>query len=75
MSRAAWRPLAVASVIGAVVLTCAISWLLLRWGASAERFLKKTTLHAFERVMGLLLAAVAVEFIAGGLRDLLPKLR
>jgi multiple antibiotic resistance protein len=73
MSRAAWRPLAVASVIAAVGCTCAIAYLLLRWASSAQRYIKKTTLHVFERVMGLLLAAVAVEFIVGGLRELLSQ--
>jgi multiple antibiotic resistance protein len=71
MSRAAWRPVATASVFAAVGITCAAAWLLMRSAASAERFLPKTLLRAFERVMGLLLAAVAVEFIAGGIRDII----
>jgi small neutral amino acid transporter SnatA (MarC family) len=32
-------------------------------------------MHALERVMGLLLAALAVEFVTSGLKDLLPTLR
>ncbi len=32
-------------------------------------------LHVVERVMGLLLAAVAIEFVVGGLRELWPALR
>jgi len=71
MSRAAWRPFATASVFVAVAITCAIAWLLMRSAAGAERLLPKTLLRAFERIMGLLLAAVAVEFIAGGIRDML----
>jgi multiple antibiotic resistance protein len=74
MTRAAWQPLRVGAVVGAVLLTCVISWLLLRGAAAAERLLPRTTLHVIERVMGLLLAAVAVEFIAGGVRELIPKL-
>jgi small neutral amino acid transporter SnatA (MarC family) len=46
----------------------------MRSAATAERFLPKTILHALERVMGLLLAAVAVEFVVGGIRDLLPTM-
>lgn len=70
MSRAAWRPVATAAVFVAVTLTCVACWLLMRYAAAAERLLPKTVLSAFERVMGLLLAAVGVEFIAGGVRDL-----
>jgi multiple antibiotic resistance protein len=75
MSRAAWQPVRTGAVLGAVAVTCLVAWLLMRQAAVAERFLPKTLLHALERVMGLLLAAVAVEFVIGGLRDLLPTLR
>jgi multiple antibiotic resistance protein len=71
MSRAEWRPLRVIGVFAAIAITCAASWLLMRGAASAERFLPKTLMRALERIMGLLLAAVAIEFIAGGIRDLL----
>ncbi len=71
MSRAQWRPIATASVFGAIVVTCIATWLLMRYAARAERLIPKTILRAFERVMGLLLAAVAVEFVAGGVRDLI----
>ncbi len=74
MSRAAWKPLPTASVFAAIALTCLVTWLLLRSAALAERFLSQTTIHVLERVMGLLLAAVAVEFVIGGLRDLLPTM-
>jgi multiple antibiotic resistance protein len=71
MSRAAWQPIGTTAVFVSVTITCVAAWLLMRSAARAERFLPKTLLHAFERVMGLLLAAVAVEFIAGGVRDLI----
>ena len=71
MSRAAWHPARVPAVFIAITITCLVAWLLMRSASNAERFLPKTLLRAFERVMGLLLAAVAVEFIAGGVRDLL----
>lgn len=71
MSRAAWHPVATGSVFLAITITCVASWLLMRYAANAERLLPKTLLRAFERIMGLLLAAVAIEFIAGGVRDLI----
>ncbi len=70
MSRAAWHPTRTPAVFFAITVTCLVAWLLMRSAANAERWLPKTLLRAFERVMGLLLAAVAVEFIAGGVRDL-----
>ncbi len=71
MSRAHWQPVATASVFLAITVTCFATWLLMRYAARAERLIPKTILRAFERVMGLLLAAVAVEFVAGGVRDLI----
>ena len=70
MSRAAWNPVRTPAVFGAITVTCLAAWLLMRSAANAERWIPKTLLRAFERVMGLLLAAVAVEFIASGVRDL-----
>lgn len=71
MSRAQWHAIPTASVFAAITVTCLATWLLMRYAARAERLIPKTILRAFERVMGLLLAAVAVEFIAGGVRDLI----
>jgi MarC family membrane protein len=72
MKRAAWQIAPTTTVLAAIALTCGITYVVLRGAASAaaERFLSRTTLHVLERVMGLLLAAVAVEFMVGGLRDL-----
>jgi multiple antibiotic resistance protein len=75
MSKAAWQPTRTIAVFLAIVVTCAVAWLLMRSAAAAERLMPKTMMHALERVMGLLLAAVAVEFMVGGIRDLLPTLR
>jgi multiple antibiotic resistance protein len=71
MSRAAWHPVRTTAVFVAVTVACAAAWLLMRSAASAEHLLPKTLLRALGRIMGLLLAAVAVEFIAGGIRDML----
>ena len=73
MSRAAWRPTATAAVFVALTVTCVVAWLLMRSAATAEKLIPHTLQRALERVMGLLLAAVAVEFIAGGVHDLVAK--
>jgi multiple antibiotic resistance protein len=75
MGRGGWRPLPTVAVFLSIGLTSVISWLLLRAAAGAERFLSRTTLRIIERLMGLLLAAVAVEFMAGGVADLASRLR
>jgi len=56
-------------------LTSLACWLLLSAAARTEQLLQRTTIRVIERVMGLLLTAVAVEFIFSGLRDLLPTLQ
>ena len=71
MSRAEWKVVPTTSVFVAVTVTCLGCYLMMRSAARAERMIPKTLLRAFERVMGLLLAAVAVEFIAGGIRDII----
>jgi multiple antibiotic resistance protein len=75
MSRAHGRPIPIAAVFVSIGITGVLTWLLLRAAASAERFISRNTLRVIERLMGLLLAAVAVEFMVGGLTDLLPRLR
>ena len=74
MSRAAWKPIRTAAVVGASLVTCLVAYLLMRWASLAERFLRPTTLRVLERVMGLLLSAIAVEFVVGGIRDLFPAI-
>jgi multiple antibiotic resistance protein len=75
MTRAHWRPVHTVGVFVAITLTCTLSWAVLRAAAAADRFLTRTTLHVLERVMGLMLTAIAVEFIIGGLREIWPALK
>jgi multiple antibiotic resistance protein len=70
MSRAEWHPVRTSFVFVAVTVTCIAAWLMMRSAAHAEKLLPEPILRAFERIMGLLLAAVAVEFVAGGVRDM-----
>jgi multiple antibiotic resistance protein len=64
-----------AGVILAIALTSLVCWLLLNAAARTEQLLQRTTIRVIEWVMGLLLTAVAVEFVFSGLRDLLPTLQ
>ncbi len=56
--------------IGALALVLALTWLAL-WGSGLIRkLLRDTGIEFLTRVMGLLLAAIAVQFVAEGVRGL-----
>ncbi|MBK6686078.1 MAG: NAAT family transporter [Deltaproteobacteria bacterium] len=56
-----------------IVLTAALSFLVLRAASFLDRVLGKSGQAIITRVMGLLLAAIAVEFIMNGLKESFPK--
>ena len=58
-----------AVVIGAVVVTGIISYYILRGGELAMKILGHTGLNVIGRVMGLILSAIAIQFIIDGLHD------
>jgi multiple antibiotic resistance protein len=65
-----------AATIGAViVLMCGVLLLALHIADRMARFLGTTGLNVLTRLMGMLLAAIAIEMVAGGLTDLFPQLR
>jgi multiple antibiotic resistance protein len=63
-----------AAVLLAIALTCAAAWLILAGAARTERMLGKTTLAILERAAGLLLVAIAIQFMMDGLGEGLPGL-
>ncbi|HLL05023.1 MAG TPA: MarC family protein [Myxococcaceae bacterium] len=60
-------------VIAAIVLTFLASYFILRASNLVLRVLKQSGVAILERVMGLILAAIAVQFMADGARDLLSR--
>jgi multiple antibiotic resistance protein len=62
-------------VLGAIAITALASYFVLAGAARTERVLGRTGLAIFERVAGLLLVAVAVQFMVDGLGEALPRLR
>jgi multiple antibiotic resistance protein len=62
------------AVLLAIVVTCASTWLILAGSARTERVLGKTTLAILERAAGLLLVAIAIQFMMDGLGEGLPGL-
>lgn len=60
-------------VLLSIAITFAASYALLRGAAMVQRFLGRTGIAILERVMGLLLAAIAVQFMADGAQELLQS--
>ncbi|GHG83614.1 MarC family protein [Comamonas sp. JC664] len=58
-------------VLAAVVLTFVSSYFILRASGLIQRVLRQSGVAIVERVMGLILAAIAVQFIADGAKELL----
>jgi multiple antibiotic resistance protein len=59
------------SIVVAVVLVSTISFFLLRAASKVQSLLGTTGLHIITRVMGLLLAAISVQFVLNGLAAVL----
>lgn len=58
--------------IGAVAVVCVLIFLILLSAEPIAKMLGKTGMNVATRFMGLILAAVAIEFITGGLAQLFP---
>ena len=61
-------------LIGLCWIIALIVWVSFHLAPQISRHLSQTSMNIAARVMGLILAAMAVEFIVGGLRTLLPGL-
>lgn len=60
-------------VVVSIGVTCVITYLLLRAAGRLNRLLGTTGIAVLERIMGLLLAAIAVQFVADGVMMFLGK--
>ncbi|MFY2557316.1 MarC family protein [Corallococcus terminator] len=58
-------------VLAAIILTFVASYFILRASGLVQRVLRQSGVAIVERVMGLILAAIAVQFIADGAKELL----
>ncbi|MDQ3265505.1 MAG: MarC family protein [Myxococcota bacterium] len=63
-------PLHAVPVLIAIALTFVGSYLLLRGASVVQKVLGASGLLVLERVMGLILAAISVQFVADGMKDL-----
>jgi len=60
-------PLQIAAVIGGVVVTMAVGWILLQNADRIFRRIGRMGVYAFTRIMGIMVAAVAVQFVFNGI--------
>ncbi len=67
----AWQFLLVAL---SILITAVLSYVLLRAASLVNRVLGNSGRAILERVMGLLLIAIAVQFMLGGIRDAFPEI-
>ena len=68
-----WLDLGVLISVALVAALCV--WIVLRMAEPIGRALGRTGINILTRLMGLVLAAVAIKFITDGLLQLLPALR
>lgn len=57
------------ALVGVILAVCLLSYVILRLGARSARWLSPVALLVLGRLMGLLLAAIAVQFFLDGLRQ------
>ena len=63
-----------AAILGVIAVVSLLTWLVLRAANAIGERMSKTTLNIATRLLGLLLAAFAVQTMAEGLRELFPGL-
>ncbi len=73
MARAGRAVYAVPVVI-AIAVTCFVSYLMLRAAVRISRLLGVTGMTVLNRVIGLIIGALAVQFVFDGLSDAFPRL-
>ena len=61
-------PWKIAAIVAAILITMALSWVLLRRAEPLFHRMGRMGAYAFSRIMGLLLAAVAVQFVILGIQ-------
>ena len=61
--------------IGALTAAMLVSAILLALGEKIEKLLGKRAMEAIERLMGLILTAIAIEMLLGGIRQFLQQLK
>jgi multiple antibiotic resistance protein len=70
----AGRKLFMVPVVVSIAITCVASYAMLRAATRISHLLGVTGLNVMNRVIGLIIGAIAVQFVFDGLRDTFPRL-
>jgi multiple antibiotic resistance protein len=70
----AGRILFMVPVVLAIAVTCVASYAMLRAATPISRFLGVTGLNVMNRIIGLVIGAIAIQFIFDGLKDTFPRI-
>lgn len=62
-------------VVGAILTVAALVYVALRGGIVGARFMSPVAVTVFNRIMGLIIASISVEFILGGIIGHFPSLQ
>jgi multiple antibiotic resistance protein len=62
------------AILGCILLVCVLTWVTLKLAAPIGAWMGTTGLNIATRLLGLLLAALAIQTMAEGLRQLFPGL-
>jgi multiple antibiotic resistance protein len=75
MGNGIWKtPLELIHVITPIIIAGGACWITFHVACHAERNIRKSTMDVVERIGGFILAAMAIEMMASGLRTLFPIL-
>jgi multiple antibiotic resistance protein len=69
MGQTSGSVLKMSAVIGSIVVTGLLAYLFLRSGAFAMKIMGRTGLNIVTRIMGLILSAIAIQFVLNGIHD------
>lgn len=67
-----WRHMLILTAM--IVLVGVMTWGLLRLAAPIGRYLGKTGINVVNRLMGILIGAIGIEYLSRGIAELLPAL-
>lgn len=75
MGNSAWHRYSdLIHIVSPILIVGAACWMTFHMASQAEKSIRQSTLDVIERVGGFILAAMAIEMMAAGLRGLFPML-